>query len=241
MSSDIPHEQICALVVDDDEAMRTLMAEILLEHGHLAVTAASAEAALATLPLYTFQLAYLDQNLPGMEGLVFGEWLRRNNPFMQIALVTGEADERLREKAAEHGIAFVPKPFEVRDVLELVSCYMEAAEARLGGDSEAAEEWHDPPFDLFSDELGAYYGLPSIPSRIEDGLVRKIGDAMANLRSLGRYSERDRVAALAGLLTARVLGVRVPRGRGGRTLYEEYDDLMSSYGRRTEFGVDEPE
>ncbi len=236
---DQPPEQLTALVVDDDPAMRALLASILLEYGHLAVTAGSAEEAMATLPLYTFQLAYLDHNLPGMEGVVFGEWLRRNNPFMQIALVTGVEDDALEERVQDRGIVFVQKPFDVHDVTELVSRYLEAARERLQRDQESESEWHAPPFELFTEELPAYFGLPSVPARIEDGLVRRINEAMANMRSVGRYSERDRVAALAGLLAARVLGVRVPRGRRDMTLYEEYDEIMEGLGRRREFTSDD--
>ena len=230
-----PSAQLCALVVDDDDAMRTLLAEVLLEHGHLAVTAGSAEEAAACLPLYTFHLAYLDHNLPGMEGFVFGEWLRRNNAFMQIALVTAEVDEQLRAKCRELGLAFVPKPFDVRDVLELATLYLEGAAARMEEDREAPNPWHDPPFALFADDLAAFYAMPSVPNRIEETLVRRVGDAMANLHSVSRYTERDRVAALSGLIVARVMGIRLPRGRGGKTLYEEYDELMVDYGRRPEF------
>lgn len=237
MTSDTsqPSTQLCALVVDDDEAMRTLLAEVLLEHGHLAVTAGSAEEAAACLPLYTFHLAYLDHNLPGMEGFVFGEWLRKNNAFMQIALVTAQVDDELRTRCAELGLTFVAKPFDVRDVVELSTRYLEAAAARMEEDKEAPNPWHDPPFALFADDLAGFYAMPSASNRIEETLVRRIGDAMANLHSVSRYTERDRVAALSGLLTARVMGIRLPRGRAGKTLYEEYDDLMIDYGRRPEF------
>ena len=53
---------------------------------------------------------------------------------------------------------------------------------------------------------------------------------------MGRYTERDRVLALSGLLAARVLGVDLPRLPSGRTPYEEYDEIMRQHGRRTEFG-----
>jgi hypothetical protein len=37
------------------------------------------------------------------------------------------------------------------------------------------------------------------------------------------------------LLTARVLGVNLPRAKSGITLFEEYDRLMLERGRRPEF------
>lgn len=236
MIVDAPEDgQICALVVDDDPDMRELIAKVLLEHGHLAVTAKSAEEGLAALPLYTFQVAYVDHQLPGMEGMVFGEWLRRNNPHMQIALVTGAADEDLEDMASERAIRFIRKPFDVRELLELPALYVEAARERLHGESES-DEFAEAPVGLYFDDLTGFFDLPSIPSRIEERLTHRIGDALTNLHSVSRYTERDRVAALCGLLAARVLGIRLPRGRGGKTLYEEYDALMIERGRRPIFG-----
>lgn len=227
--------QICALIVDDDVDMRNLIANVMLEHGHLTVTANSAEEALASLPHYTFQVAFLDHNLPGMEGMVLGEWLRRNNPFMEIALVTGSTDVRLETLCSEHGVELVRKPFDVSDLLELPARYVERAVIRLGEESEASD-WYDPPIGEFIDELGALFDLPSIPKRIEDRLDHRIGQALATIRSVSRYTERERIVALTGLLAARVLGVRLPRTSDGRTRYQEYDDIMRELGRRPEFG-----
>src|SRR5262245_55407191 len=100
------------LVIDDEEEMRNLMLEVLVPRGHQAFAVASAEEGLELLPYHTFDLAFLDQNLPGMEGLVMGEYLRKNNPRMRIALVTGSEDPRLEKLGAEHRIDVIRKPFE---------------------------------------------------------------------------------------------------------------------------------
>ena len=81
------------------------------------------------------------------------------------------------------------------------------------------------------------FGIPKVPGRITERLVGTLKRSLANLRSVSRYNERDRVVALSGLLTARVLDVDLPRTSTGLTLYEEYDRLMQSHGRRTEFGA----
>lgn len=43
------------------------------------------------------------------------------------------------------------------------------------------------------------------------------------------------LAALSGLLAARVLGVSLPRRRDGTTLFAHYDQIMRAKGRCTEF------
>ncbi|NIX18602.1 MAG: response regulator, partial [Actinobacteria bacterium] len=66
------------------------------------------EEGLALLPDWTFQLAFLDHNLPGMEGLLLGEYLRDNNPEMTIALVTGSDEPKLERRTRDLKIKFVP-------------------------------------------------------------------------------------------------------------------------------------
>lgn len=235
-----PDVQICALIVDDDDDMRALIANVLLDHGHLTVTARSAEDALTLLPHYTFQVAYLDHNLPGMEGMVLGEWLRRNNPFMEVAIVTGSADQRLETWCKTHELVLVGKPFDVAELLVLPSLYVERALARHTREIET-HAGHDPPLADFMDELPTLFGLPAVPGRIEERLERRIATALATIRSVSRYTERERVVALTGLITARVLGIRLSRTRDGRTRYEEYDDIMREIGHRVEFTDDDHE
>ena len=77
------------LVIDDDPSMCEILSALFLSEGYLVITADSAEKGLEQLPFYTFDVAFIDQYLPGMEGLVFGEYLGKNNPEMEIVLITG--------------------------------------------------------------------------------------------------------------------------------------------------------
>ncbi len=235
MSEETP-EQLNILVVDDDEAMRELLVEIIHREGHQAIVAESAEKALEHLPVWTFQIAFLDQNLPGMEGLLLGEYLRRSNPSMIIALVTGEDDPRIERRTRELSVAFIAKPFDNTQIKQVIADYVEIAKEKAELRARKDDPDFEPPIGRFASELGDCFGIPKVPERISDRLVGTVQRCLNNLRSMSRYSERDRVVALSGLLTARVLGVDLPRTGNGLTLYEEYDRLMQSHGRRTEFG-----
>jgi CheY-like chemotaxis protein len=239
MSQSEAPDLIYILVIDDNPEMRSLLGRILTPQGHVVISVDSAEEGLAQLPWNTFQIAFLDQNLPGMEGLVLGEYLRQNNPHMAIALVTGSADPRLERVSQEQNITFIPKPFGVEQILDVVTAYQEAAQARL----EARRQREDPDFvpslAAHMDAVEARYAIPSVPSRIEERLVIQIRESLRNLGSVSRYNERDRAIALSGLVTARVLGIKLPRASSGQTLYEVYDGCMRQHGRRLEFS-DEP-
>lgn len=224
------------LVIDDDEDMRRLIVEVVQREGHQAVPAASAEEGLELLPFWTFQVAFLDHNLPGIDGVVLGEYLRRNNADMRIALVTGDDDRSLSRRTRELSITFIPKPFEVAQILQILGEYKEDAAQRQAARLRREDDCYEPPIAEYADEVTACYGIPKVPGRIEARLVETLKRCINNLRSVSRYSERDRVVALSGLLTASVLGVQLPNASSGNTLYEEYDELMRMHGRRVEFG-----
>jgi DNA-binding response OmpR family regulator len=228
-------DQLNVLIIDDDPSIRRLLVEIVARQEHQAVPATTAEEGLELLPFWTFQVAFIDHNLPGMEGLVLGEYLRRNNPDMTIALVTAEGDFRLERRSRDLNIAFIPKPFEVRDILQVIEDYLDGAREREQRRRARQDEGFAPPIAEYVEELAAAFAVPNVPARVEARLTETIKRCLNDLRSVGRYTERDRVVALSGLLAARLLGVRLPRASSGRTLYEEYDQLMRERGRRTEF------
>ncbi|MGE0785411.1 MAG: response regulator [Sandaracinaceae bacterium] len=230
-------EQLHVLVVDDDAAMRDLLVTIVHREGHLAVPAESAEAALELLPVWTFQVAFLDHNLPGMEGLLLGEYLRKSNPELLIALVTGADDPRVQKRTRELNVTFIAKPFDNTEIHRVLEAYVEHARDRAAHASAQGNDDFEPPIARYVSDLHDSYSIPQVPGRITERLVSTLQRSLTNLRSVSRYNERDRVVALSGLLTARVLGVDLPRTKTGLTLFEEYDRLMQTHGRRTEFGA----
>ncbi len=228
-------EQLNILVIDDDEAMRRLLVDIIAKREHQVVVAESAEKGLALLPFWSFHIAFIDHNLPGMEGLLLGEYLRRSNPDMTIAMVTGTDDPRVEKQSRALSLTFIPKPFTVEVILAVVDDYVEMAREREEARRRGEARDFEPPIARFIDEIPDTYGIPKVPSRLHDRLVETLKRSLHNLASAARYTERDRVLALSGLLAASVLGVDLPRASSGRTLYEEYDHLMRERGRRPEF------
>ncbi len=230
-------EQLKVLVIDDDPAMRELLAQVLSRAEHEVVLAESAEEALELLVHWTFQVVFIDHNLPGMEGLVLGEYLRRNNRDMSIVMITGSDDPKVKRRSRDLSLEFLAKPFQLRDILRIVEEYVIAAKERDTLRRQQQDKCFEPPIESYVDELAGFYSAPKVPSRIEECLTRTVKNCLNNLKSAARYTERDRVAALSGLLTAQVLGVSLPRTKNGHTLFEEYDRLMLERGRRTEFGA----
>jgi CheY-like chemotaxis protein len=225
-------DQLNILVIDDEEGLRQLLLAVLLPLEHQVFAVGSAEEGLELLPLYTFHLAFLDQNLPGMEGLVLGEYLRRNNPHMKVALVTGSDDPRLERLGAAHQITVIRKPFQVKQILDVIDAFRTEARERSRDEEERSSPDFDPSFSKYLERITERFAPLNIPERASERIVQVVRDALAQLKSARRYDEEDRVVALAGLIAMEVLGIKPPKDRA---LREEYDELMAKHGRRREF------
>jgi len=123
------------LVVDDEPELRTLLGEYFERHGYAVTTAADAAAARALLAELRPALAILDVNMPGENGLSLARWLREAHPRVGIVMLTtaGESVDRIvgLELGADD---YIPKPFEMREVLARVRSVLR----RLGEAASAA-------------------------------------------------------------------------------------------------------
>jgi DNA-binding response OmpR family regulator len=77
------------LIVDDEEAIRSLLDNAFRKAGFSPVVAGSGEEALAILEKDNIQVMFLDMNLPGMNGMELCAIIRKNNPVACIYSMTG--------------------------------------------------------------------------------------------------------------------------------------------------------
>ena len=109
----LPH----VLAVDDDPAIRTLLAEYLAENElRVSVAANGAEAALL-LATEAIDLVVLDLRLPGEDGMLIARRLRERSA-LPIIVVSGRLHEADRVMALELGADdYLTKPFSPRELL----------------------------------------------------------------------------------------------------------------------------
>jgi CheY-like chemotaxis protein len=99
------------LVVEDELAVGAVFRDFLLELGHEAVLARSAEAALGKLEMAKPDAIILDMNLPGMSGLEFLQLRPIRESGLPVVAVSGVATEaRARECLRLGAVDFVGKP-----------------------------------------------------------------------------------------------------------------------------------
>ena len=108
------------LVVDDDPAVRALLADFLEQAGFEVRATPDGPTALAAFHVDRFDVIFVDLRMPGMTGLEMAAVVRQTNPRIPIILVTGEAHLLEASAVAQAGIdRMLPKPFALHD---LVAC-----------------------------------------------------------------------------------------------------------------------
>ena len=74
------------------------------------VEASGANDALQAIVKGTVDIALIDFNTPGTDGLELTAKIRESYPAMPIAMVTANLQEEIIARARELNVAFVPKP-----------------------------------------------------------------------------------------------------------------------------------
>lgn len=100
------------LLVDDSRIARLSLKRQLQSLGmelalHESDSADAAETLLQTTPA---QIALIDFNMPGRDGLELAETLKQQYPDLRMALVTANIQDALAKRARELGMTFLPKP-----------------------------------------------------------------------------------------------------------------------------------
>jgi PAS domain S-box-containing protein len=105
----------CVLLVEDDEAVRTLVRVVLEQLGYVALEASEALVAIPILAsARRIDLMISDVGLPGMNGRELAEVARKHRPELPILFATGYAENAaIRASFLGSNMAMITKPFTV--------------------------------------------------------------------------------------------------------------------------------
>ena len=110
------------LVIDDEPAVRSILADVLKDAGYTVVQAADGAEGLGRLEKEMFDLVLSDVSMPGLSGWNVAAECRTRFPHCRVGLVTGWGDQLDPEVVVTSGVAFVlAKPFAARDVVRHVT------------------------------------------------------------------------------------------------------------------------
>jgi len=105
------------LIVDDDDGIRNLVKQYLLENNFLITTAKNAEEAKNKISVIKFDLIVLDIMMPGKSGLEFTlENKEKINTPIILLTAKGEPEERI-EGLQTGADDYLPKPFEPKELI----------------------------------------------------------------------------------------------------------------------------
>lgn len=109
------------LVADDSETITTLLTTALETNGYQVTVATDGAEACELGLAESFDLAVLDQLMPGLLGLeVIDRW-RSEGVEIPIIVLTGVDDDRTIVESLEHsGVDFMRKPFRIAELLARV-------------------------------------------------------------------------------------------------------------------------
>ena len=110
----LPH----LLIVDDDQRIRSLLKQFLIQSDYLVSTAENAEQAGTLLSTIEFDIIILDVMMPGQDGITFTAELRKSKNITPILLLTARGETEDKIKGLEAGADdYLPKPFEPKELL----------------------------------------------------------------------------------------------------------------------------
>ncbi len=142
MISDTNASHPCVLLVEDDDAVREAVAEVMGDDGLPVVEAANGKAAVELLERLDEPpcCIVLDLMMPVMDGFELCRWLgSQSERLRSVPVVLLSASPRLQEAAsALHVTAQLTKPISVETLLRTVHSLCRRAGGGLGPDLRAA-------------------------------------------------------------------------------------------------------
>jgi len=111
------------LLVDDEEAVRSIAALMLQRLGYTVLQAGDGEEALEIFTAHRQEIrgVVLDVTMPRMDGLTALIRLREMDPTVRVLMSSGFAEADVMDRAAAAGsFAFIQKPYEIRALADLL-------------------------------------------------------------------------------------------------------------------------
>lgn len=128
----LPSQRV--LMVEDDPTIAAVIRGLLEVHGHQVTHAAHGLAALAEVSSSEFDVALLDLDLPGLDGIALARQLQTMGHDMPLVAVTARSDADAEPAARNAGFAdFLRKPVSAQMLLESIAAVLAARQSHGPG------------------------------------------------------------------------------------------------------------
>jgi DNA-binding NtrC family response regulator len=178
------------LLVDDEEGLRTVVAERLVDHGFHVQQASSGEEALALLNHFAFDIIVSDLRMPGIDGRQLLDAALGRYPGIIGIVVTGFGTVKDAVDAIKRGATdFVAKPFQFEELLHVLETALE--QRRLKNENAYLRRQLDERYGV-----GAIVGK-SAPMRALFQLIETVAPTTATLLISGETGTGKEIVARA--------------------------------------------
>lgn len=109
------------LVVDDEDALRTVLSSELEGEGYEVDMAADGDEAIDIVQKKQFNLVLLDIKMPKVDGFEVLKFIKEKYPHVKVIMLTGFADLKNAIESKKLGAEdFVSKPYDLVDLLTTI-------------------------------------------------------------------------------------------------------------------------
>ena len=110
------------LVVDDEQAIQSLFARLLLAKGYRVTCVGSGPEAIERVKADDFDVVFTDIVMAGMDGIATFRALVEVKPNLQVVLMTGYAiEEKIREGLELGAVGYLRKPFDITEPIAILT------------------------------------------------------------------------------------------------------------------------
>jgi len=126
------------LIVEDDEAMRALLKDILDEEGFGAEAVSNGSDALRKLMDQPFDVIITDIQMPGLTGLDILPGIRKLQPKAPVIVITAFGSEEVRRRSFEKGATdYLEKPIRIHKLRALIHEMISSREKMISGQTSS--------------------------------------------------------------------------------------------------------
>ena len=113
-----PTPSLRALVIDDEDLVRAVLAEILTQQGHQVMVATSCDEAMLLIENYEFDVVFTDLAMPKTDGIATAIKIKGLRPQIRVVMMSGYGADKVLERAGDRNCidAAISKPFSVVEV-----------------------------------------------------------------------------------------------------------------------------
>jgi len=184
------HDGARILVVDDEEAMRFVLGEMLSRAGHGHLEASSGQAAMELVQEHDIDIVIMDYRMPGMDGLETTRRILTCRPETVVIMVTAHDSREIALEAIKAGAYdYFSKPFDLDELRVVIGRAMEKRRLQRQVESLSRALTEREPF-------GELVGISQRMREVFE-MIRRVADRDVNVLITGESGTGKELVARA--------------------------------------------